>query len=227
MSVRAQLFKKCKETLLLLLAPHVPHICEELWERLGKKDFISLAEWPEWDPKMIDEQLEKRWIALDTVEDDVRNIQKITKTADFKSMILIVADDWKTRVLRASLAEFEKGKKQGDIMKSIMQDATLKPKGKQINTIVDKVVKIPANSLPPSLARRRIHVLRCAKEMLTYKLNCTVTVVKNKNLTIRRPPKHSGQTRHSLTINFFIFSCSRPSSSNFFGGRIPNSFETM
>ncbi len=179
LSVRAPLFKKCKETLLLLLSPHVPHICEELWERLGKKDFISLAEWPAWDPKMIDEQLEKKWVALDTVEDDVRNIQKITKTADFKNMTLIVAEEWKTRVLRATLTEFEKGKKQGDIMKSIMQDATLKPKGKQVNAIVDRVVKNPGKfSSPFNGQEDEFAFLDAAKAMLAHRLNCAVTVVK-------------------------------------------------
>lgn len=34
------------EKALKLLAPFCPHITEELWERLGHKDFISLSEWP-------------------------------------------------------------------------------------------------------------------------------------------------------------------------------------
>jgi len=179
LSVRSALFKKCKETLLLLLAPHVPHICEELWERLGKKDFLSLAEWPQWDPKMIDEQLERKWIALDTVEDDVRNIQKITKTADFKNMTLIVAEDWKTGVLQTTLGEFGKGKKQGDIMKIIMQDATLKLKGKQVNSIVDKVVKNPGKFSSPFTGQEaEFTFLDAAKEMLAHKLNCSIIVVK-------------------------------------------------
>ncbi|OLS15015.1 MAG: leucyl-tRNA synthetase [Promethearchaeota archaeon CR_4] len=179
LSVRAALYKKCKETLLLLLAPHVPHICEELWERLGKQDFISLGVWPSWNPKMIDEQLERKWIALANIEDDVRNIQKITKTADFKNMTLIVAEDWKAQVLRTSLGEFDKGKKQGDIMKLLMQDATLKPKGKQINGIVDRVVKNPGKYSSPFTGQEdEFAFLDAAKEMLAHKFNCSIIVIK-------------------------------------------------
>ncbi len=35
--------------LLRLLCPFAPHLCEELWEAQGGKDFCSLAPWPEFD----------------------------------------------------------------------------------------------------------------------------------------------------------------------------------
>ncbi|MDD5559380.1 leucine--tRNA ligase, partial [Candidatus Methylomirabilis sp.] len=38
------------ETLLLLLSPFAPHLCEELWERLGRSGSIFHAAWPTYDP---------------------------------------------------------------------------------------------------------------------------------------------------------------------------------
>ncbi len=38
---------------VILLAPYAPHICEELWERLGHKDTITYASWPSFDPKLV------------------------------------------------------------------------------------------------------------------------------------------------------------------------------
>jgi leucyl-tRNA synthetase len=38
--------KEVLETFLKILHPFCPHITEELWEKLGNKGFISLAEWP-------------------------------------------------------------------------------------------------------------------------------------------------------------------------------------
>jgi leucyl-tRNA synthetase len=35
--------------LIQLLAPFAPHIAEELWEKIGEKDFVSLAPWPKYD----------------------------------------------------------------------------------------------------------------------------------------------------------------------------------
>ncbi|HLC49298.1 MAG TPA: leucine--tRNA ligase, partial [Candidatus Andersenbacteria bacterium] len=41
--------KKTFETLLLLLAPYAPHVCEELWEQLGNTGMISRHSWPVYD----------------------------------------------------------------------------------------------------------------------------------------------------------------------------------
>jgi leucyl-tRNA synthetase len=40
-------------TLLQLLAPFAPHISEELWEQLGKKESIHTSEWPVHDEKHL------------------------------------------------------------------------------------------------------------------------------------------------------------------------------
>ena len=38
-------------TLVSLLCPFAPHLCEEIYEKLGGKGFCSLAPWPEYDEK--------------------------------------------------------------------------------------------------------------------------------------------------------------------------------
>lgn len=40
-------------TVLTLLSPMTPHICEELWSYLGHSASISLEPWPQWDPQAI------------------------------------------------------------------------------------------------------------------------------------------------------------------------------
>ncbi len=49
-------FREALESIVILLSPIVPHICEELWERLGKKGSISLVPWPKYDPQLIKEE---------------------------------------------------------------------------------------------------------------------------------------------------------------------------
>ncbi len=46
-------FKEAIESLIILLAPFVPHIAEEMWERLGNKKSIFKAAWPKHDEKAI------------------------------------------------------------------------------------------------------------------------------------------------------------------------------
>ena len=43
------------ENAVLLLSPIIPHICEELWERLGGKESIIKAPWPTFDEEVIKE----------------------------------------------------------------------------------------------------------------------------------------------------------------------------
>jgi leucyl-tRNA synthetase len=42
-------FREAFRTLLVLLAPFTPHLCEELWERLGLKPGLARASWPPYD----------------------------------------------------------------------------------------------------------------------------------------------------------------------------------
>ncbi|MBN2238424.1 MAG: leucine--tRNA ligase [Dehalococcoidales bacterium] len=41
------------ELFLKLLSPFAPHICEELWETLGKKDLVCRESWPVFDPQLV------------------------------------------------------------------------------------------------------------------------------------------------------------------------------
>ena len=44
------------ESVLKILSPFAPHICEELWEKLGHKDSITTQTWPEYDESLIQTQ---------------------------------------------------------------------------------------------------------------------------------------------------------------------------
>jgi leucyl-tRNA synthetase len=68
------------EKSLKLLHPFCPHITEELWEKLGNKDFISLSEWPVVDEKKIDENLEKQEQLGENLISDIININKIIES---------------------------------------------------------------------------------------------------------------------------------------------------
>ncbi|MFH1368298.1 MAG: leucine--tRNA ligase [Elusimicrobiota bacterium] len=52
-SCGAETLIKAYKTVVLLLAPFTPHLCEELWQKLGNKESILTAEWPEADQKYL------------------------------------------------------------------------------------------------------------------------------------------------------------------------------
>jgi leucyl-tRNA synthetase len=45
--------KEAVETVVILLSPFVPHICEEMWTNLGHKPSILNAKWPEYDQEVL------------------------------------------------------------------------------------------------------------------------------------------------------------------------------
>ena len=52
-SLTQGVLREALETLVVLLSPIVPHICEELWESLGNSGSISEVPWPAYDPRAL------------------------------------------------------------------------------------------------------------------------------------------------------------------------------
>jgi leucyl-tRNA synthetase len=51
----AEPVREAVESVVVLLYPFVPHICEELWEKLGKKPLLLNVPWPKYDEKIAAE----------------------------------------------------------------------------------------------------------------------------------------------------------------------------
>lgn len=47
------IYREALETLVVLLAPFVPHITEELWQFMGKEGSVHLVEWPTYDESAL------------------------------------------------------------------------------------------------------------------------------------------------------------------------------
>ncbi|MCR4279851.1 MAG: leucine--tRNA ligase [Candidatus Komeilibacteria bacterium] len=44
------------EKFIIILSPFAPHLAEEIWEKLGHDQSIFLADWPEYDPRLVAEE---------------------------------------------------------------------------------------------------------------------------------------------------------------------------
>lgn len=49
--------KEAFKTLVKLLSPFTPHMCEELWEMMEEKSILSISQWPEWDDELAKEEM--------------------------------------------------------------------------------------------------------------------------------------------------------------------------
>jgi len=94
------------EKFLILLWPFVPHLAEELWEKLGHKESIFKEKWPEYDKKMIiDEKInlvvqvngkvrETIEVSADISEEEAKKLalssEKIKKWIENKEVVKII-----------------------------------------------------------------------------------------------------------------------------------------
>jgi leucyl-tRNA synthetase len=78
------------EPLVLMMAPLVPHIAEELWSRLGHGDTLAFAPFPEADPALL---------LAETVEYPVQVNGKV------RGRVTVPADASEDEVSAAALAE--------------------------------------------------------------------------------------------------------------------------
>ena len=48
--------KQGYNTIIQLISPIVPHIAEELWQRMGNDTFLYQTAWPQWDPTLLEDE---------------------------------------------------------------------------------------------------------------------------------------------------------------------------
>jgi leucyl-tRNA synthetase len=87
----------------LLLAPFVPHLAEEVWERLGGPGFASHAAYPKADPAATDAGAEAAEAYVEGVLGDARAILKIVKRRP-EAVRMYVAPAWKVRAYALGVA---------------------------------------------------------------------------------------------------------------------------
>ncbi len=100
-----------KEKLAIILSPFAPHLVEELWERLWKKESVFFASWPEYDKKLVVDDTIKiavqvlwkvRWTIEITKDEDkesvlekAKNNEWVKKWISWKEIIKEIYVPWK------------------------------------------------------------------------------------------------------------------------------------
>jgi len=139
--VKKEIFKECKENLVLLLHPIAPHMTEEVWEIIGKKEYVSLTLWPSYDDKLLTEESDYKWKLMNNILVDISNIKLIMKKDTLEKISIIVADRWKLKFYNKFMSLVEETKNQGEMMKILMKDEDLKKHSKFISQTISKILK--------------------------------------------------------------------------------------
>ncbi len=122
-----------------LLAPLVPHMAEELWA-ISNKGFVSVAKWPKYEEKLIDESLEKIEDVVDTLRQDILKIKELAKIEKVSNVKIFVSPEWKWKALEIVKKECEGKPDFGRAMKALMQNEEMKKHGKEIQNFLKAVM---------------------------------------------------------------------------------------
>ncbi|HOA67970.1 MAG TPA: leucine--tRNA ligase [Methanosarcina thermophila] len=123
-----------------LMAPFTPHLCEEIWEAMGHKDPISLAQYPLYNEDLIDDSAELAEEVIKGTLEDIEEIIRVTKMTP-QMVHLYTAPAWKAKAVRCACdMQREDSLEVGNLIKTLMSNPDLKRFGKEIPKFVQKLV---------------------------------------------------------------------------------------
>lgn len=123
-----------------LIAPMTPHVSEEFWSKMDRDGYVSLAEWPQADKKLIDPSTEMAQQVVEATVRDIREIAKLLKDKKASNVHIYVAPEWMFQAMNSIRTE-EVSLIVGDIMKHLMSNPDYRKHGKQVKSIVDRIAK--------------------------------------------------------------------------------------
>jgi leucyl-tRNA synthetase len=123
-----------------LATPLMPHMCEEIWSKMGHDGYISLADWPKPNKKLIDRAVETAHEVVESTIRDTREIMKLMKGKKPTKLHIYVAPEWMFKAMN-SIREANLSIIVGDIMKHLMSNEDFRVHGKQVKGIVDRIAK--------------------------------------------------------------------------------------
>jgi leucyl-tRNA synthetase len=159
-----------------MMAPVVPHMAEEMWELLGNKGLVSLAEFPRPDEKPSHAPSMAREEYLEKLLGDVAEIEKVTGKKPAK-LTLFVAEPWKSAMHGMASRLKEAGQLQmSALMKEAMADPDVKRQAKEASAFAAKLVKDMQGGAPRPIMDGEDEFLRSCVAFLASELQCDVAV---------------------------------------------------
>ncbi len=193
-----------------MLAPVAPHMCEELWEMTGSKEFVSLTLWPTPDESKVDINAEENEALIMSVLEDTQNITKATGVAP-KRICYYTAASWKGQAWLNALEKSVTSKvAQKDMMKDLMAKPELRAKADKVPKFITQILD-ELNRMSDERKKRLIEIklidepqaLKEAKAFLEKELNAKIHIY-NEEDPQRYDPKSRAQLAKPYRPAIFI-----------------------
>ncbi len=140
-----------------MLAPVTPHISEELWEKMRREGFVSMATWPTPDEARVDVEAEENEALIEDVLEDTWKIEKATGITP-RTIYLYTAAQWKWKAYFTALQKSVSGKvAMSEIMKELMKDNKMKRTAKRLANFTGQITE-EINRMSSERKRRQLKV---------------------------------------------------------------------
>lgn len=197
-----QVLYQVTSTQVKMLAPIIPHLCEEIWEALGNRGFVSTAEWPVFHVDALQPKMEDEESVIKECLEDVQNISKVTQKVPSK-IYFYVAAAWKWAVYQKALELAGKGSLNvGELIRECLRSEDLKKKPDSVASfardVVDEVRKTPEESVKRRLNMggiEELDLLRRAQPFFETELNAEVHVEDESDPAIHDPEGRAKRAR--------------------------------
>jgi len=183
-----------------MLAPFAPFTTEEVWERMGNKQSVAAAGWPEITEDRIDLVAEESEFIISSLLADLQNIVKVTKIAPAKVVIYISAG-WKAQVYLAILANILEGKTNfGEMMKKLIvnpETSKAKTDPKMVQKMMEDILSTPLEARNRRLKLERFDeetAIQDAASLLSLEVNKAQIIVKSEEDPAKYDPKSKAKS---------------------------------
>ena len=173
--VNKEVINKIIEIQLKILAPVTPFLCEEIWEKIKGKGFISLEKWPEVEEKKIDKNVEVVEKVISNLLKDVETVKKLSKTEKPKKIRIIIPAKWKYEMFSELKNKMEETKNFGELIKVAMGFEEARKKSKEIQKIIKKMV----NGDYGIFDIGEVKAIREGKDFLKKEFGCDVEIMES------------------------------------------------
>jgi len=140
-----------------LLAPFIPYVCEEIWNKMKKEEFIALAKWPTFNKRKVNIKAEETENLVANVLEDTSNILRATKMTP-KRICYYSATSWKWKIYLKALEKSTATRiVLSDFMKELMKDSELRKIAEKVAKFASQAIA-EINEMPEEKRRRQLQI---------------------------------------------------------------------
>lgn len=159
----------------LMLSPVIPHICEEVWEIIGKKEFVSQASWPTIKDVKKDDTVEKENEIISNIFAKVNKQREVKNIEKLKIITIIKPSKTKYELFNLLEEQLNKTRDFKTIFEAIREADKFNSEMKFIQKFLPKTL---GSGLTTYLGEKEDErVIEEIQEFLKEEFNCDVNII--------------------------------------------------